>query len=94
MVWDLISDCASLFTGGVPIGANGCGTMLLLVLNPVENSMFVKPRPSLATKSGRMLLTASPPVDALTLPELAEELVFFEVERVLRGTCMINKLIN
>lgn len=58
----------------------------MLVLNPVDNSVFADPRPSVATKSERMLFAPSPPEDAETLPEFAEE-VLLEVERDFRGTC-------
>lgn len=81
--WDLISAWESVFTGGVPIGANGCDTMA--ALNPADTSMFAKRRPSEEMRSGRRLFDTSPLVDAGILLNLVGMIVFCEVERGLRG---------
>jgi hypothetical protein len=81
--WDLVSAWESVFTGGVPIGANGCETMA--ALNPADTSMFAKRRPSEEMRSCRRLFDASPLGDAGTLLNLAGMIVFCEVERGFRG---------
>jgi hypothetical protein len=81
--WDLISAWESVFTGGVPIGANSCETMA--ELNPADTSMFAKRRPSEEMRSGRRLFDASPLDDAGILLNLAGMIVICEVERGLRG---------